>query len=214
MKKIASFIVNKRYIVLGIMMALCIVSAMLIPKVNINTDMTKYLPEDSSMGMGIDIMAEEFPNTETPKTIRVMFKGLSDVKKTNVKLDLGEIENVDSVTYNPDTGNKGGYTLYTVNTSCDYGTQEMMTLKDEITATFDDYEMVCKDDNTTGADLPLWVICVAFGLLMLVLIVMCSSWFEPVLFLATIGVAIGLNMGTNVIFEHVSQMTFSIAAIL
>ncbi|MBE6756154.1 MAG: hypothetical protein E7555_06840 [Ruminococcaceae bacterium] len=214
MKKIASFIVNKRYIVLGIMLALCIVSVMLIPKVNINTDMTKYLPEDSSMGMGIDIMAEEFPNTETPKTIRVMFKGLSDVEKTNVKLELGEIENVDSVTYNPDTGNKEDYTLYTVNTSCDYGTQEMMSLKDEITATFDDYEMVCKDDNTTGADLPLWVICVAFGLLMLVLIVMCSSWFEPVLFLATIGVAIGLNMGTNVIFEHVSQMTFSIAAIL
>ncbi len=214
MKKIASFIVNKRYIVLGVMLALCLVSAMLIPKVNINTDMTKYLPDDSSMGIGMSIMAEEFPNTETPKTIRVMFNGLTDVEKTNVKIDLEEIKNVDSVTYNPDTGNKDGYTLYTVNTSCDYGTQEMMTLKDTITATFNDYEMVCKDDNTTGADLPLWVIIVAFSLLMVVLLLMCSSWFEPVLFLATIGVAIGLNMGTNVIFEHVSQMTFSIAAIL
>lgn len=214
MKKIASFIVNKRYIVLGVMLALCLVCAMLIPKVNINTDMTKYLPEDSSMGMGIDIMAEEFPNTETPKTIRVMFKGLSDVEKTNVKIDLEEIENVDSVTYNADTNNKDGYTLYTVNTSCDYGTQEMMNLKDTITGSFENYQVVCKDDNATGADLPLWVIVVAFSLLMLVLFVMCSSWFEPVLFLATIGVAIGFNMGTNVIFEHVSQMTFSIAAIL
>lgn len=214
MKKIASFIVNRRYIVLGVMLALCIVSVMLIPKVNINMDMTKYLPADSSMGMGIDILAEEFPNTETPKTVRVMFKGLSDVEKTNVKIDLEEIENVDSVTYNADTGNKDGYTLYTVNTSCEYSTPEMMALKDEIVSTFDDYEMVCKDDNTTGADLPMWVIAVAFSLLMLVLIVMCSSWFEPVLFLSTIGVAIGLNMGTNVIFEHVSQMTFSIAAIL
>ncbi len=214
MKKIADFIVNKRYIVLGVMLALCLVSAMIIPKVNINTDMTKYLPDDSSMKMGIDIMAEEFPDTETPKTIRVMFKGLTDVEKINVKVDLGEFENVDSVTYNADTCNKDGCTLYTVNTSCDYGTQEMMSLKDEINVAFDDYEMVCKDDNTTGADLPLWVIVVAFSLLMVVLIVMCSSWFEPILFLATIGVAIGLNMGTNIIFEHVSQMTFSIAAIL
>ena len=214
MKKIASFIVNKRYIVLGVMLALCIVSVMLIPKVNINMDMTKYLPDDSSMGMGMDILAEEFPDTQTPKTVRVMFKGLSDVEKTNVKIDLEGIENVDSVTYNEDTCNKDGYTLYTVNTSCEYSTPEMMALKDNITAEFEDYEMVCKDDNTTGADLPAWVIAVAFSLMMVVLIAMCSSWFEPILFLATIGVAIGLNMGTNVIFEHVSQMTFSIAAIL
>ncbi len=214
MKKIASFIVNKRYIVLGVMLALCVVSAMLIPKVNINTDMTKYLPDDSSMGIGMDIMAEEFPNTVTPKTIRVMFNGLTDVDKTNVKIDLEEIENVDSVAYNADSNNKDGYTLYTVSTSCDYGTQEMMDLKGEIEKTFEDYDVVVKDDNTTGADLPLWVIVVAFALLMLVLFAMCSSWFEPVLFLATIGVAIGFNMGTNVIFPHVSQMTFSIASIL
>ncbi len=214
LKKIASFIVNKRYIVLGVMLALCLVSAMLIPKVNINMDMTKYLPEDSSMSMGMGILAEEFPDMETPKTVRVMFKGLSEVEKTNVKLDLEAIKNVDSITYNPDTNNKDSYTLYTVNTSCDYGTQEMMTLKDTIVSTFDDYEVVCKDDNATGADLPLWVIVVAFSLLMLVLFAMCASWFEPVLFLATIGIAIGFNMGTNIIFPHVSQMTFSIAAIL
>ncbi len=214
LKKIANFIVNKRYIVLGVMLALCIVSAMLIPKVNINMDMTKYLPEDSSMSIGIGILAEEFPDMETPKTVRVMLENLNDVEKTNVKIDLEAIENVDSVTYNPDTNNKDGYTLYTVNTSCDYGTQEMMTLKDKITREFSDYGVVCKDDNATGADLPLWVILVAFSLLLLVLIVMCASWFEPVLFLATIGVAIGFNMGTNVIFPHVSQMTFSIASIL
>ncbi len=214
MKKIANFIVNKRYIVLGVMLALCLVSAMLIPKVQINTDMTKYLPDDSSMGIGMDIMAEEFPNTVTPKTIRVMFKDLSDVEKTNVKIDLEEIENVDSVTYNAGANNKDGYTLYTVNTSCDYGTPEELAIRETIETTFEDYEIVCKNDNTTGADLPLWVIVVAFALLMVVLFAMCSSWFEPVLFLATIGVAIGLNMGTNIIFESVSQMTFSIAAIL
>lgn len=214
MKKIASFIVNKRYIVLGVMLTLCLVCAVLIPKVNINTDMTKYLPDDSSMGIGLRIMAEEFPDTQTPKTIRVMFKGLDDVEKTNVKLDLEAIENVDSVTYNADTNNKDGYTLYTVNTYCDYGTEDEIEIRNTIESTFADYEMVCKNDNTMGADLPMWVICVAFALLMLVLFVMCSSWFEPVLFLATIGVAIGFNMGTNVIFEHVSQMTFSIASIL
>ena len=86
MKKIANFIINKRYIVLGVILALCVVCAMLIPKVNVNTDMTKYLPEDSSMGMGMDILAEEFPDTTAPKTVRVMFNGLGDVEKTNVRI--------------------------------------------------------------------------------------------------------------------------------
>lgn len=46
-----------------------------------------------------------------------------------------------------------------------------------------------------------------------ILLIMCKSYFEPVLLLVSIGVAILLNMGTNVIFESVSDMTFSIAAV-
>ena len=81
MKKIASFIVNKRYIVLGVMLALCIVSAMLIPKVNVNTDMTKYLPDDFSMKIGMDIMNEEFPAMDSSQTIRVMATGLDEAQR-------------------------------------------------------------------------------------------------------------------------------------
>ncbi len=214
MKKIADFIVNKRYIVLAVMLILCIVSALLIPMVNVNTDMTKYLPEDSSMKQGINILAEEFPNTQTPNTVRVMLKNLTETEKTNVKLELAEIENVDSVSYNAKTNNKDGYTLYTINTSCDYNTPEIIELKETIEKNFEKHGAVCKDDNATGAELPMWVIMVAFALLMAVLFAMCSSWFEPVLFLGTIGVAIAFNMGTNVMFPSVSQMTFSIASIL
>ncbi|MBQ7956393.1 MAG: MMPL family transporter [Clostridia bacterium] len=214
MKKIADFIVNKRFLVLGVMVALCLVCCMMIPKVVINTDMTKYLPEDSSMGQGMALMEKEFPDTKMPSTIRVMFKNLSEVDKSNVKNKLENIEYVDSVTYNPDINDKDGYSLFTVSTSYAYSTPEEMAIESDITSGFNGYEMVMKNDNATGANLPMWVIGLAFGLLMLVLIVMTSSWFEPVLFLATIGVAVGLNMGSNIMFPTVSQMTFSISAIL
>jgi len=214
MKKIFDFIVDKRKIVLVVMVALCLVCCSLIPKVNINTDMTKYLPEESSMSQGMSVMAEEFPDTKMPSTIRVMFKNLSEVDKSNVKQKLENIEYVDSVTYNPDINDKDGYSLFTVSTSYAYSTNEEMAIESDIQSGFDGYEMVMKNDNATGANLPMWVILLAFGLLMVVLILMCSSWFEPVLFLATIGIAIGFNMGTNVMFESVSQMTFSISAIL
>lgn len=214
MKKIADFIVNKRYLVLGVMLALCLACCCMIPGVTVNTDMTKYLPEDSSMKMGMNIMAEEFSGTTTPNTVRVMFKDLTEVEKTNIKNQLADIEYVDSVTYNAETNNKDGYTLFTVSTSYAYGSEEELSVENTIGETFEDYGVIYENDNATSTDLPMWIILVAFSLLMLVLFVMCASWFEPVLFLATIGVAIGLNMGTNIIFESVSQMTFSIASIL
>ncbi len=214
MKKIAAFIVNKRYIVLGVMLALCIACVCMIPGVTVNTDMTKYLPDDSSMKQGMSVLAEEFPDTQMPNTIRVMFKDLTDVEKTNIKLQLSEIENVDSVTYNPDIHDKDGYTLFTVSTSYAYNTPEEIKIEETIGWEFRDKGVVYCNDDAMGATLPMWVIVVAFVLLMIILLAMCSSWFEPVLFLATIGVAIGFNMGTNIIFESVSQMTFSIASIM
>ncbi len=41
-----------------------------------------------------------------------------------------------------------------------------------------------------------------------------ESWFEPVLFIFVMGIAIIINMGTNIIFGEISFFTFSISAIL
>ena len=48
----------------------------------------------------------------------------------------------------------------------------------------------------------------------LVLILTTNSWFEPVLFMITIGVAILLNMGTNLIFGTVSFVTNAAGPVL
>ena len=60
MQKIFNFIVDKKGIILSIFIILAIVSVVLIPKVNINTDMTKYLPEDSITKKGVDLMDSNF----------------------------------------------------------------------------------------------------------------------------------------------------------
>ncbi len=49
MNKIADFLVKRRYIVLIIMLVISVFCAFLIPSVEINADMTKYLPDNSSM---------------------------------------------------------------------------------------------------------------------------------------------------------------------
>ncbi len=43
---------------------------------------------------------------------------------------------------------------------------------------------------------------------------MCNSWIEPFLFLFTIGVAILINLGTNIFMGSIAETTFSVTAIL
>ena len=85
MRRLTNFIVNKRNIILSAMLILTTVCAFLVPKVSVNSDMTKYLPDDSSMKQGISLMEKEFPTEGESYTIRVMFKGLSSEKKGGSK---------------------------------------------------------------------------------------------------------------------------------
>ena len=216
MKKIAGVIVDGHKVILAIMLVICAFCAGLIPKVTINTDMTKYLPDDSSMSQGIDIMAEEFDNLSTTQTIRVMFEGLGDAEIPYVCSQLENIQYVDSVSYVEDSEdyNKDGYTKFVVNTTYNYGSPEELAIEDAIETQFASYKMNYMNDNTSSMELPWTIIGIALAILLVILFVMSGSWFEPILFMATIGVAVVMNMGSNLVLGEVSQITMSIAAIL
>lgn len=55
---------------------------------------------------------------------------------------------------------------------------------------------------------------VAAVIVIAILFATSSSYFEPVLFLLAIGVAVLLNMGTNIILPSISYMTVSVAGVL
>ena len=56
------------------------------------------------------------------------------------------------------------------------------------------------------------VICV--GLILVTLILTTTSWFEPILFLLIMGVAIIINMGTNIFLGEISFLTSSVGPVL
>lgn len=216
MKRLTGFIVNKRNIIFSAMLILTAVCAFLIPKVSVNSDMTKYLPDDSSMKQGISLMEKEFPTAGEAYTIRVMFKRLDSEKKTEFKDALAAIENVDSVTYDM-TGsdyNSGEYTLYILNTKYGYDTEEEAAVERQVKEKFSDYEVTVRNDDTSAPDIPLSVYLAAFGIILVVLLISCGSYFEPVLFLITIGIAVVLNLGTNFFLGEISDVSFGIAAVL
>lgn len=216
LSKFANFIVKKHMAILIFMIGICITCAMLIPQVEINTDMSKYLPDDSSMKQGVDIMASDFSITTASQTIRVMFEGLTESEIPVIREQLESIQYVDSVSYVADSEdyNKDGYTKFIVNTSFTYGSPEEVLIEKTIESQFANYKMNYMNDNVSTMELPWLVIGIALVILFAILFIMSSSWFEPILFMVTIGIAVAINMGTNIILGSVSQITMSIAAIL
>lgn len=216
MEKLAKVMVHRRYWVLAVMTLLVAVAAFLMPRVHINTDMTQYLPDDSSMKQGLDAMQEEFPDTEITQTIRVMFQGLEEGQKAATLEELQAIPNVDHVDYEAGSQdyNKGDATLYVLHTVYDYGSPQERAIQTALQERYPDGNMTFKNDNSATSDVPLWIIAIAVVLVLVILLAMCGSWIEPLLFLITIGYAVILNMGTNILLGSVSNITYSIAAIL
>ena len=217
MKKISEILVKRRYVILCCMLIFTAISVFLIGKVNVVSDMTKYLPDDSAMKQGMDIMEEQFPDIETEQTLRVMADDLNAAEKAELLKTLEGIKNVSSVDYDADSEdyNKDNHTLYILNTKYAYESKEFEEITDTITDMETDWKL-CYDTGNTGIDaaIPPALMLLAFVILMAVLFFMCNSWVEPFLFLATIGIAIVINMGTNAFLSGVSEITYSIASVL
>ena len=89
MKRILSS--NYKYLILGIFLVLTIVSAILSFRVEVNYDMTKYLPKDSNTKQAIEILSEEFGDYAS---IELM---VEDVEITDAVMIKNEIKGIDGV---------------------------------------------------------------------------------------------------------------------
>ena len=218
---IAGEIVRRRKALLPAMLVIAVLSALLSLRVEINSDMTKYLPDSSSMKQGIDLMAEEFSSLTMPSTIRVMVKNLPEEKTEDLLASLKAVEGADTavLTNRAEAAGKKDreadvYTLFTVTTSLHYRTDAERALERGLAGAGSAYDAIVRNDDTMGMDIPLHLYAIVVMILLAVLFALCGSWIEPFLFLATIGIAILINMGTNLILGSVSQTTYSMAAIL
>ena len=214
MKKLSDFIVEKRNIFLVIFIILAGVSLFSSKYVNINSDITKYLPNSSETRIGKEIMDSSFEE-EKSSNLNVMFKDLSDSEKQEVYDKLKNIEGVSSVDYDSTSEyNKDEYTLYVVNVD-DYSTSTLAKdVYTNISENFDVSAMSGSIYEKNKSILELWIIVLAISMAMVILILMSDSFVEPFLYLFSIGIAVFINKGTNIIFPSVSEITDSITAIL
>lgn len=216
MKKISDFIVDKRYIILTIFIILAGISLVVSRNVVINHDISAYLPSDSETRIGMNIMESEFPETDE-SSLNVMFEGLDSSEVYKIKERLESIDGVSSVEYDDTSDyNNGNYTLYVINVDEAEDSKTASNVYDSVLNNFKKYTIYTSgsisDRNKTV--LHLWIVAFAIVCAMIILIIMCESYVEPFLFLFTIGLAVFMNKGTNIIFDNVSYITDAIAAIL
>lgn len=212
MKRLARFLVDNRkfLFIVSVLAAFC--CGIMIPFVNVNSDMTKYLPDDSPMKKGIEVLTDSFDGMNiSVGEVRVMFRNLPEAYKPATVDALMAFDGVDAVDYvadSPDYDN-GEYTLYKLAVA---NSVNQKRLARAIKLEFG--KNVIVETGQDGSTPSLATILIAFGLLLLILFFMCSSWLEPVLFLLTIGFAVVFNIGTNALLDSVSVTTNSIVAIL
>lgn len=217
LKKISEFIVKFRYVFLVLFIALAGASLYLGTQVKVNHDITKYMPESSETSQGKAIMDEEFAEVET-STLSVMFEDLEDEKKQEVKTYLEEVEGVKAVAYDESEDyNVDNYTLYTLTVDAAADSELASRVFNAVKNQYaEDYKLYYSGDvASNNADvMALWIIALSITVAMIILIILCDSFVEPFLFLFSIGLAVFINSGTNIIFPEISHITSAIAAIL
>lgn len=231
MKKFYSGVVSHRKAIMSFFIVASVVSLFLMKLVSVNYDINDYLPPETASTIAIDVMEEEFdggiPNA------RVMVRDVSIVQALEYKEKIKQIDGVQEVTWLDDT----------LDISIPIETMDRDTLesyyKDStalFTVTIDEHKRVeavdairtlIGDDNAmTGSavataaatkntvievqQIAIFAVLFVFFVLMLTT----TSWFEPVIVLLGLGVAIVLNAGTNLIFGQISFVTNAAGNIL
>lgn len=199
--------------------------------VSTNYDFSDYLPENAQSTIGLGVFKDEF-GQNLPNT-RVLYQDTTLTEALSMKKSLEKIPGVLDVIWlddiydlsiplEMDNGRvvkeyyRDQNALYTVTISKDTQLETVAairTLLGDRGAISGSLVETADAMSSSAGEVPK-IMLFAVPLVLLVLLLTTSSWIEPVLFLITIGIAILLNMGTNLYFGQISFVTATSAAIL
>jgi predicted RND superfamily exporter protein len=210
---------------------LAIVCLFLSQGVTVNYNVSSYLPADANSTVALEVMSAEF--TQAMANARVMVKNVTLAEALDYKARLAAIDGVSNVTWLDDvldlkrpieiadpatveTYYKDNSALISVTVR----RGEEARIMNEI------YDLIGEDGAVAGDAVYRYsgqsmagresmnATFVAIPVILVILLLATGSWLEPLLFLAAIGVAVFMNMGTNLLLGEVSFVTSSVSPIL
>lgn len=209
--KLGDFIVNFRYLFLGLFVVLAVVCTININNVKVNYDITSYLPDDTETKVGIDLM-KEFGELNQMQVL------LTDISYDDAqeKADkIKNIDNVENVSFNNTKDyykNNNALIVVELGNVSDNTKDKVLSKIDNIVDDSEYYIYVENSDDAVGGMNTILIIVVI--IIVAVLLFTSKSYFNVILAFIVFGISILLNMGSNFLLGEISYITKSIAIVL
>ncbi|MBQ1237377.1 MAG: MMPL family transporter, partial [Oscillospiraceae bacterium] len=213
----ATFIVDKRnlFFLLYIFAAIFCVFSM--GWVQVENDVTKYLPAETETRQGIEAMNDNF---ETFGMGQVMVSNITYETAEKLYEEMLKIEGVTMVTFDSTADHwKDACALYDVNFDGGNFDEVSLSALSEIETLLADYDTsiytaVGYDENAMLDQEMTTILVVAIFIILGVLTLTSRSYMEIPVLLMTFGAAALLNMGTNFMLGKISFISDSVAVVL
>lgn len=217
MVKLATFIVDKRNLFFLLTVIGLIFSVFSRNWVEVENDLTYYLPEDAETKLALNLMEEQFT---TYGTAEVMVANLTYSQAEALRDTLADVKGVQSVDFDETTDHYASASaLFTVTFDSDETDDACLTALDAVRETLADYDLYLSTDlgNTLQEtiDSEVSVIMVYVAVIVVIVLTLTSRTFGEVpVLLLTFVVAMVLNQGTNFLLGKISFVSNSVTSIL
>lgn len=216
---LATFIVDKRKAIEILFVVAIIYSVLSVNKVEVNQDITSYLPLESETRRGLTVMEDEFV---TYGSARVMVSNITWSEADGLVERIENVEGVKAVTFdNTKDHYIGANALFDVTVDGEDEDPISISAIKGIKQELSDYDIYVSttigsvEESAEMLNREMGVILVlAVVIIIGVLLLSTKAYLEIPVLLITFGVAAILNMGTNYWLGEISFVTNSIAVVL
>lgn len=216
-ERIARFIVDKRNLFFLLYIFALIFCVFSMSWVQVENDVTTYLPKDTETRLGIEAMNENFVTTGSAQ---IMVSNITVQTAHQIADTISAVDGVTMVTFDE---TKDHYTdasaLFDINFEGATNAPETIASMDAIKELLKDYDnciysSVGYDDNTMLQDEMTTILIVASIIMLTVLILTSRSYAEVIVLVLTFGAAALMNMGSNFLLGKISFISDSVAVVL
>lgn len=231
MNKFIDQLLKHRKGVIAFYLILAIVCTFLSTFVSVNYNMVDYLPDDASSTIALETMNKEY-DTAIPNA-RVMIENVTIPEALDLKEKLLNIDGVEDVTWLDDSADltqpievinqdvletyyKDNYASFTLTIDKAKAIEAMHNIEDitdkKISMSGDAISTAIATEDTETEIMKIAII--AIIVIFVILFLTTTSWAHPIIFMITIGIAVLINRGTNLIFGEISFVSNAAGSIL
>ena len=217
MLKLARFIVDKRNLVFLVVIIGLIFSVFSCSWVQVENDLTAYLPADSETRQALDVMDEQFT---TFGTASVMVANLPLADAFDLQEKLEDVEGVQGVAFDEtDEHYNNVSALFSVTFDYDEDDERCLDALERVKNSLAGYDLYVSTDlgntqeETIDHEISVIMVYVAI-VIVLVLLFTSETYGEVPVLILTFVVALVLNQGTNFLMGKISFISNSVTSIL